>query len=129
MSIIRYSLDHEYVRQGSAGIAIIGISAWASNMLGAIMSVQLSTVGTIIKAGETIAILESTKAVSEVFAPLSGEIITVNPLVLEHPEFINEDPLNKGWLCQLTRINATELTQLLDEDSYAQYCTNFTALR
>jgi len=122
MSQVRYTKDHEYIRvEGVEGV--VGISDHAQEQLGDVVFVELPQIGTKLKAGDPAAVVESVKAASDVFAPVSGEVVAANSEVEKTPGLINEDALGRGWLFRLKLSDAAELDRLMDEASYADYLT------
>jgi glycine cleavage system H protein len=120
MPEIRYSKDHEYVRV-EGGEAIVGISDYAQQQLGDVVFAETPPVGKALKQGDAAAVVESVKAASDVFAPVSGEVIAVNSEVESTPGLINEDALGRGWLFRLKLAEPTELSGLMDEPAYADF--------
>jgi glycine cleavage system H protein len=120
MPEIRYSKDHEYVRiEGDEGA--VGISEHAQEQLGDVVFAETPPVGKALKKGDPAAVVESVKAASDVFAPVSGEVIAVNSEVESTPGLINEDALGRGWLFRLKLADPAELAALMDEAAYAAY--------
>jgi glycine cleavage system H protein len=120
MEQVRYSKDHEYVRfEGAEGV--VGISDHAQGQLGDVVFVEPPAVGKAVKAGDAVAVVESVKAASDVFAPVSGEVIAVNSEVEATPGIINEDALGRGWLFRVRLADPAELDALMDEAAYAEY--------
>jgi glycine cleavage system H protein len=120
MSQLRYTKDHEYVRiEGAEGV--VGISEHAQQQLGDVVFAETPSVGKVLKAGDPAAVVESVKAASDVFAPVSGEVIAVNSEAEATPGLINEDALGRGWLFRIQLTNAGELDRLMDEAAYAAY--------
>lgn len=120
MSEIRYTKDHEYVRvEGEEGV--VGISEHAQEQLGDVVFAETPPVGKVLKAGDPAAVVESVKAASDVFAPVSGEVIAANAEVEATPGLINEDALGRGWLFRVKLADAAELEQLMDVAAYAAY--------
>ncbi|GAC1383295.1 MAG: glycine cleavage system protein GcvH [Marmoricola sp.] len=117
---LRYTAEHEWVREpGEAeGSLRVGITDFAQDALGDIVYVQLPEVGLPITAGEPIGELESTKSVSDVFAPVSGEVVARNEALDAAPELVNSDPYGAGWLFEVVASNAAELDDLLDARAY-----------
>ena len=112
----RYTKDHEWVRvEGDHGT--VGITDYAQKQLGDVVYVELPDVGRIVTQGEAIGTIESVKAVSEIFAPVSGEIVGVNATLKDKPEAINSDP-HGTWMMTIRLANPTELTALLDSTQY-----------
>jgi glycine cleavage system H protein len=120
MAEIRYTKDHEYIRvEGADGV--VGISDHAQGQLGDVVFAEPPTVGKTVKAGEAAAVVESVKAASDVFAPVSGEVVAVNSEVEATPGLINEDPLGRGWLFRIRLADPGELDALMDEAAYSEY--------
>jgi glycine cleavage system H protein len=120
MSQLRYTKDHEYVRiEGAEGV--VGISEHAQQQLGDVVFAETPSVGKVLKAGDPAAVVESVKAASDVFAPVSGEVIAVNSEAEATPGLINEDALGRGWLFRIKLANTGELDRLMDEAAYAAY--------
>jgi glycine cleavage system H protein len=117
MSDTRFTTDHEYIRiDGETGI--IGVTNFAQEQLGDIVFVELPEVGKKIAKGEQLATVESVKAASEVFSPVSGEVVEANAALEENPATVNEDPLGAGWFVKLRLTNEGELSGLMDEAAY-----------
>jgi len=120
MSGERYTKDHDFVRvEGDA--AVIGITDFAQSQLGDIVFVELPTPGQRVSRGGQLATIESVKAASEVYAPLSGEVVEVNAALEATPARVNEDPLGEGWLVRLRVDVPAELEELMDEDAYRAF--------
>jgi glycine cleavage system H protein len=120
MTQIRYTKDHEYVRlEGEIGI--VGISDYAQSQLGDVVFVELPTVGAKLEQGGEVAVVESVKAASEIFAPASGEVIAINATLDNEPSLINEDATGKGWLFRLKLSDPSELESLMDEAAYQEF--------
>jgi len=114
---LRYSKDHEWVRlEGDQ--ARVGITDYAQDALGDVVFVDLPEVGAAVAAGDSIAEVESTKSVSEIYAPVAGTVAEVNVDLADSPERLNEDPYGEGWIFQLTVIDASALDGLLDAAAY-----------
>src|SRR5919107_1035413 len=96
---LRYTSDHEWVRQEEGGRIRVGITDYAQDALGDVVFVQLPEVGTTYQANDTFSEVESTKSVSDVYAPLTGTVVEVNTELTEAPERLNEDPYGDGWIC------------------------------
>ena len=114
---LRYSTDHEWVRLED-GRARMGITDYAQDALGDVVFVQVPDVGTTVQSGATFSEVESTKSVSDIYAPVSGTIVEVNDLLADAPQRVNEDPYGEGWICVIEPSDAGELDQLLDADGY-----------
>ncbi|MDD5487789.1 MAG: glycine cleavage system protein GcvH [Candidatus Omnitrophica bacterium] len=117
---LRYSKEHEWVR-AEGDEAIMGITDHAQSALGDITFVELPEVGVEVKAPESIATVESVKAASDVYAPVSGKIVKVNGLLADSPEIINSSPYEEGWLCRIKMSNSSELDGLMDAAAYTEY--------
>jgi len=115
---LRYLDSHEWVRTTDS-TARIGISDFAQDELGDVVFVELPAEGDELSAGEDFAVVESIKAVSDIYAPVSGEVTAVNETLLDEPELINEDPYGDGWLVEIELTDDSELDDLLDADAYA----------
>jgi len=120
MPEIRYTKDHEYARLDGEE-AVIGISDHAQQQLGDVVFAEVPAIGKVMKAGDAAAVVESVKAASDVFAPLSGEVTAVNSDVEASPGLINEEPLGKGWLFRLKISDRSEFDKLMDEAAYAEF--------
>jgi glycine cleavage system H protein len=112
---LRYTKEHEWLRVAD-GVALVGITEFAAEALGDIVFVQLPAVGDKVTAGEVCGEIESTKSVSELYAPVTGEVTEVNEATVDAPELINSDPFDKGWLF---RVRADDVPELLDAAAYA----------
>lgn len=115
-----YTKDHEWVRI-EGGEAVCGVSAHAANQLGDVVYVELPQIGRRLKQGESMAVVESAKAASDVYAPISGEVIAVNEALLDAPQLVNEGPEAQGWFVKLAPTNAAEAGALMDAGAYADY--------
>ena len=120
MSTIFYTKEHEWIRVNEAS-GVVGISAYASEQLGDIVFVELPENGVKANQGDNIAVVESVKAASEVYSPVSGEVIKTNEDLSASPELVNEDPIGKGWFFEIKVSNPEELQKLMDEDSYKKF--------
>jgi glycine cleavage system H protein len=114
---LRYSTDHEWARQDGRRIRV-GITDYAQDALGDVVFVELPTVGTEIKAGSPLGEVESTKSVSELYAPASGRVVEVNAALTTEPERLNEDPYGEGWICEIELGEQGSLDALLDATAY-----------
>jgi glycine cleavage system H protein len=120
MSETRYTKDHEYVRvEGDTGV--IGITDYAQSQLGDVVFVELPELGKSVDKGAEAAVVESVKAASEIYAPVSGEIVAVNAALEEAPGTVNEDPLGKGWFVKIKVKDSAELQSLMDEEQYKAF--------
>ena len=114
---LRYSKDHEWVRV-EGGVARIGITDHAQDALGDIVFVDLPKVGTAVFGGQSFGEIESTKSVSEIYAPVAGTVSTVNGALESSPDLLNKDPYGEGWICEVTGFDAAALDALLDAAGY-----------
>ena len=117
---LKYTDSHEWVRDEGNGIVTIGISDHAQDLLGDLVHVDLPDVGAGFTAGDEIAVVESVKAASDVYAPIAGEVVEVNEELEDSPELVNTDPYNDGWLFKLKVEVEGELDSLLDAEGYEQ---------
>ena len=115
---LRYSKDHEWVRVEGKNLARVGITSYAQEELGDVVFVDLPQVGDEVDAGQGFATVESVKAVSDIYAPVSGKIVEVNQALADHPELINESPYEKGWIAVIEMSAPQELEDLMDADAY-----------
>ena len=114
---LRYSLDHEWVRMNGA-TARVGITDYAQDALGDVVFVQLPEVGTVVSLGASVGEVESTKSVSDIYAPASGPVVAVNPALADTPETVNSDPYGDGWLYEIELLDMAQLDGLLDAAAY-----------
>lgn len=119
-SEIKYTKTHEWVRMDEEGLATIGITDHAQALLGDLVYVELPEVDTILSAGEESGVVESVKAASDLYAPVSGEIVAINDNLTSTPELINNDPYGDGWVFKMQLSNEGELSDLLDADEYKE---------
>jgi len=115
---LRYTAEHEWVRTGSDGVARVGITSFAQDALGDVVYVSLPAVGDSVGAGESCGEVESTKSVSDIFAPLSGKIAAVNEMLDTAPELVNTDPYGEGWMYDVLLTDAKSVESLLDLAAY-----------
>lgn len=114
---LRYSADHEWVKvEGTQ--ARVGITDYAQDALGDVVYVQVPSAGAVVKAGDSVSEIESTKSVSDIYAPVSGTIVEVNADLADAPQRVNEDPYSEGWLCVIEMSDLAELDALLDAPGY-----------
>jgi glycine cleavage system H protein len=113
-----YSKDHEWVKDNGEGTAIIGITDYAQEMLTDIVFVELPPMGKKVAQGEPVAVVESVKSVSDVYAPVSGEVMEINSKLENEPALINQDAFGEGWIVKLRLADSAELKSLLDATAY-----------
>jgi glycine cleavage system H protein len=116
---LRYSPEHEWVRHLDDRSKVrIGITDFAQDALGDVVFVDLPSVGATVTSGDAVGELESTKSVSEMYAPVGGVVTAVNEALADQPELINEDPYGEGWLCEIELAEAGDLDALMDAAAY-----------
>ncbi|RMD63342.1 MAG: glycine cleavage system protein GcvH [Alphaproteobacteria bacterium] len=120
MSERKYTKDHEWIVV-DADVGTVGISNHAQEQLGDVVFVELPEVGRTVARGDEVATVESVKAASEIYAPVSGEIMAVNDALGDDPALVNGDPLGKGWFFKIKLSNPAELDELMDEATYEAY--------
>ncbi|KAK9381596.1 glycine cleavage H-protein-domain-containing protein [Kockiozyma suomiensis] len=113
-----YTEEHEWVALEDTNIAVIGISSYASKSLGDIVYAELPAVGATVVSGDPVGAVESVKSASDIYSPVSGEIVEVNTMLEGKPGLINEDPYGKGWLCKIVLKDAAELDDLMTSKRY-----------
>ena len=122
MGDLRYTEDHEWVRIEDGGIAVVGITDYAQEQLGEIVFVELPEVGDELERGAEAAVIESVKAASELFAPVSGTVDTVNDALNDEPALVNEDPTGEGWFLRIDTGGGDEAMEgLMTEEEYLRY--------
>ena len=118
---LRYTAEHEWVEaRGDGNVVRVGITEFAQNALGDVVYVQLPDVGAQVRTGDVIGEVESTKSVSDVYAPLTGKILARNDELSETPELVNNDPFAAGWMFDIEVEDASSLSALLDAGAYAK---------
>lgn len=115
---LRYTPEHEWVRAGADAVVRVGITSFAQDALGDVVYVSLPAVGSAVTAGESCGEVESTKSVSDLFAPLSGEVVAVNEALDSAPELVNTDPYGQGWMYDVQLTDAGGAESLLDLEAY-----------
>jgi len=114
---LHYSKEHEWVRI-EGGVAIVGITDFAAEQLGDIVFVELPDIGRTVAQGEPVGVIESVKAVSDLFCPVAGDIVEVNGELAGRPELLNTDPFGSGWLLRVTTSDKGDIDRLLDAAAY-----------
>ncbi len=114
---LRYSADHEWARLSGNSIRI-GITDYAQDALGDVVFVQIPTVGAVVALGQSFSEVESTKSVSDIYAPLSGKVSRVNDALVQSPELLNSDPYGDGWICEIELSDPAQFEQLLTSSAY-----------
>ncbi len=116
----RYAKSHEYIHvEGDTGT--IGITDYAQKELGDVVFVELPQVGSQLEAGDELGSIESVKAVSELFSPVSGEVVEINERLADKPELVNTDPWGDGWMIKIKLADATEVDELMNAEEYEEY--------
>ena len=121
---MKFSKEHEWVELKD-DIAIVGITDYAQSALGDLVSVELPKVGAQVQQFKAMAIVDSMKASSDVYAPISGEVVEVNTELNQHPELINSSAEDKGWMVKIKVKDPSELDKLMTKEEYAKYITRF----
>jgi glycine cleavage system H protein len=117
---LKYTEEHEWLASKAATTVRVGITDFAQQQLGDVVFVQLPEVGSTVSAGDAVGEVESTKSVSEIFAPIDGEVSAVNSALDEQPELINSDPYGEGWIIELTVPDTDAMAGLLDASAYQE---------
>ena len=125
MSDVLYTKDHEWVRL-DGDLATVGISDYAQQQLGDVVFVELPQIGRHISQGGSLAVVESVKAASDVYAPLGGEVVETNGALENDPALVNRSPEDEGWFCRLRIGDRSELTQLMHAESYKAYVADLS---
>ena len=120
---LKYTKDHEWARQ-QGNTVVVGVTAHAQEALGDVVYVELPKVGSTITAGKQFGVIESTKAVSELYAPISGKVVKVNDALTDNPQTVNADPYGAGWIVEVEPSDSKQLTGLLDAQAYADLLKN-----
>ena len=116
-----YTEDHEWVTV-HGDLATVGITRYAADQLGDVVFVETPEVGKTVKKGDEMAVVESVKAASDVYAPMSGEVVDANGALADAPEKVNEHPESEGWFCVIKFSDGAETEGLMDKDAYYEYC-------
>ncbi|SIQ82176.1 glycine cleavage system protein GcvH [Marinobacterium stanieri] len=119
---LKYVASHEWIREEGEGVVVVGITDHAQDLLGDVVFVELPDVGAEMSAGDDAGVVESVKAASDIYAPLSGEVVAVNEDLEDAPEMVNSDPYGDGWFFKIKLSDTAELEDLLDADGYAAHC-------
>ncbi|MFZ8891073.1 MAG: glycine cleavage system protein GcvH [Pseudomonadales bacterium] len=119
---LKYIASHEWVRVEGDGTVTVGVTDHAQDALGDVVYVELPEIDVVLSAGDEAGVVESVKAASDIYTPLSGTVIAVNSTLEDAPEQVNSDPYGEGWFFKLRLADAGELDELLDADGYADVC-------
>jgi glycine cleavage system H protein len=122
-SDLKYTKDHEWARQ-QGNVVVVGVTQHAQEALGDVVYVELPKVGTTITAGKQFGVIESTKAVSELYAPVTGKVVKVNDALSDKPDTVNADPYGAGWIIEVELSDTKQLDGLLSADAYADLLKN-----
>jgi len=117
---LKYTKEHEWAKE-EGDTALLGITDFAQHSLGDVVFVELPEVGTQLKKGEAFGSVESVKAASDIYSPLSGEVIEINSELEDHPELLNESPYEKGWIIKIKISDSGESAELMNEAQYAEF--------
>ena len=118
----KYAVTHEWAKADADGVVTVGISDHAQNALGDVVFVELPEIGAHIDAGDEAGVVESVKAASDIYAPVSGKIVEVNEALENSPELANSDPYGEGWFFRIEPADPAALDALLDAEAYARFC-------
>ncbi|MGB0467298.1 MAG: glycine cleavage system protein GcvH [Pontibacterium sp.] len=121
-SELKYVASHEWIRDEGDGIVTVGVTDHAQDLLGDVVFVELPEIGTEFENGDDAGVVESVKAASDIYAPVSGEVIAINESLEDTPEQVNTDPYGDGWFFKVKLSDAAELELLLSADAYAEHC-------
>jgi glycine cleavage system H protein len=117
---LKYTKEHEWTKL-EGDTALVGITDYAQNRLGDVVFIELPEVGTVLKKGEAFGAVESVKAASDIFTPLSGEVVEINSGLEDHPELLNQSPYDKGWIIRIKISDTGETDELMSSDQYAEH--------
>ena len=115
---LKYASSHEWARLDSDGTVVVGITDHAQEALGDIVYIELPEMGVAVDAGAEVAVVESVKAASDIYSPVTGEVVEINPVLEDEPETVNSNPYADGWLFRVKVANPDELEDMLDADGY-----------
>lgn len=118
---LKYIETHQWVRPDADGTAVVGITDFAQEQLGDVVYIGVPEVGETVTGGEEAGVAESVKSASDVFSPVTGEVIEINEMLEDEPEKVNEDPYGEGWLFRVRLADQGELDGLMDADAYAEH--------
>ena len=121
---LRYANSHEWARDEGDGTVLVGITDYAQESLGDVVYVELPEVGQTVSAGEEAGVVESVKAASDIYSPVSGEVVAINEQLEDAPDTVNESPYEDGWFFRVKISDAAELEAMLDADGYQQVAEN-----
>ena len=117
-SNLKYTKDHEWIKDEGNGMATVGVTDFAQTQLGDIVFIEIETQGETLAREEVFGTIEAVKTVSDMFMPVSGEVVEVNPKVTEQPDIVNKDPYGEGWVIKIKMSNPAEMNDLLNAEQY-----------
>ncbi len=120
---MRFTKDHEWVETAD-GVVSVGVTAYAAEQLGDVVFVELPEIGASVKAGDNLAVVESVKAASDIYAPIDGEVVAVNDALGENPETVNEAPESRGWFVRLRPTSPAQVEALMDRHAYETFLSS-----
>jgi len=121
---LKYTSTHEWISVNEEGLVTVGISDHAQEALGDIVFIELPEAGASVNSKEEVAVVESVKAASDIYSPLTGEVVEVNESLLDSPETVNASPYELGWFFKIRMENEAELDDLMNSENYSEYCEN-----
>ena len=121
---LKYASTHEWISVNEDGLVTVGISDHAQEALGDIVFVELPEAGASVNSKEEVAVVESVKAASDIYSPLTGEVVEINESLLDSPETVNASPYELGWFFKIKMKNEAELDDLMNSETYSEYCDN-----
>ena len=121
---LKYASTHEWISVNEDGLVTVGISDHAQEALGDIVFVELPEAGASVNSKEEVAVVESVKAASDIYSPLTGEVVEINESLLDSPETVNASPYELGWFFKIRMENEAELDDLMNSETYSEYCDN-----
>ena len=121
---LKYASTHEWISVNEDGLVTVGISDHAQEALGDIVFVELPEARASVNSKEEVAVVESVKAASDIYSPLTGEVVEINESLLDSPETVNASPYELGWFFKIRMENEAELDDLMNSESYSEYCDN-----
>ena len=119
---LKYASTHEWISVNEEGLVTVGISDHAQEALGDIVFVELPEAGASVNSKEEVAVVESVKAASDIYSPLTGEVVEINESLLDSPETVNASPYELGWFFKIKMKNEAELDDLMNSETYSEYC-------
>ncbi|HDP76467.1 MAG TPA: glycine cleavage system protein GcvH [Bacteroidales bacterium] len=119
-SNLKYTKDHEWIKEEGNGFATVGVTDFAQSQLGDIVFIEIETQGETLAKEEVFGTIEAVKTVSDMFMPVSGEVVEVNPKVIEQPDIVNNDPYGEGWMIKIKMTNPAEVNDLLNAEQYKE---------